>query len=645
MSWLHYLLEANLYLGVFYLCYCLFFNRETHYNLNRAYLLFSCIAAFVLPVLQLGILIKPAPVVVAPVSYALQLNATPVQITLLPPAQPQFTWQDRLVYAYCAGAVVFMLILLFKLFQLVRIARRSKTDSSSGCKVVYLNEPDTAFSFFKYLFIGTNRQSADTIIRHELVHIRQKHSADILFIELLKVVNWFNPFIYLLQRSLRAVHEYIADEQTASAGSGALAYSSFLVDNAYGLSGTSVTHSFFNYNLLKKRIIMLHQKRSGKLARLKYLLIVPVCAGLLCASTLAFSKTYGWINIGPQKIADTIRQTHPRVHIDNITYNNTYTTAKGYKVKEMMSSENGDTINIIKKVTVFDKNGEYRVYEDNTISADDRKILADKYGYKFPSGKMLTVKLLPPPPPPAPPAPPVGVVLFPKPNRPAGTTKKGYHYAESGYMVGGKSDFRVIIVEKNGDQKEYWKSTASIADIKLLHDKYGYTFPKMPLYDRMPPPPPAPPAAPGAPETTPPPPPAPPAKENMPAPPPPPAPPVNENTPPPPPAPPAPPAPPKETSLDNLPDKVMLDGIMLSKEKPQGYDANHPLIIVNGTKYYFSGSAPAGQHLQLSATDSTVVYKNVPRAIAKYGQDGKNGVMECYGKITAAIVMDKAAAK
>ena len=89
----------------------------------------------------------------------------------------------------------------------------------------------------------------------------------------------------------------------------------------------------------------------------------------------------------------------------------------------------------------------------------------------------------------------------------------------------------------------------------------------------------------------------------------------------------------------------MLDGIMLSKEKPQGYDANHPLIIVNGTKYYFSGSAPAGQHLQLSATDSTVVYKNVPRAIAKYGQDGKNGVMECYGKITAAIVMDKAAAK
>jgi outer membrane biosynthesis protein TonB len=111
-----------------------------------------------------------------------------------------------------------------------------------------------------------------------------------------------------LQRSLKTVHEYIADEQTAAYENDALTYSSFLVSNAYGLSGSSISNSFFNYNLLKKRIIMLNQKRSGNLARLKYLATLPVCAGLLCASTLGFSKTYGLIDLAPQKTTDTIKK-------------------------------------------------------------------------------------------------------------------------------------------------------------------------------------------------------------------------------------------------------------------------------------------------------------------------------------------------
>ncbi|HWZ36194.1 MAG TPA: M56 family metallopeptidase, partial [Mucilaginibacter sp.] len=130
-------------------------------------------------------------------------------------------------------------------------------------------------------------------------HINQKHSLDILFIELLKIINWFNPFIYLLQNSLKITHEYIADEHTAARENDTLSYATFLVNNAYGTGNSSITHSFFNYNLLKKRIIMLNQQRSGTSARLKYLIAVPVFAGLLCASTLAFSKDYGCIDLDP----------------------------------------------------------------------------------------------------------------------------------------------------------------------------------------------------------------------------------------------------------------------------------------------------------------------------------------------------------
>jgi beta-lactamase regulating signal transducer with metallopeptidase domain len=133
-----------------------------------------------------------------------------------------------------------------------------------------------------------------------LVHIRQKHSLGIVFIEVIKIINWFNPIIYLLQISLKTVHEYIADKQTAAQEKDVLSYSSFLVDNAYGLNGRSITHSFFNFNLLKKRIIMLNQQRSGNLARLKYRAAVPICAGMLCASTLAFSKNYAFIDLAPK---------------------------------------------------------------------------------------------------------------------------------------------------------------------------------------------------------------------------------------------------------------------------------------------------------------------------------------------------------
>jgi hypothetical protein len=302
MNWLHYLLEANIYLAVFYAGYCLFLNKETHYTLNRVYLLLSCIISFILPVIQVGAL-KPADAVaqqtyvtIAPAAS----NVTTSPIINYKPVASHVTLQDVVWYVYLTGIVVLSLLLIIKIARLIKMTANAKTLAADSYKLVGLNDSNAAFSFFNYLFVGTKTAGSELIIQHELVHIRQKHSADILFIELLRIINWFNPIIYLLQVSVKTVHEYIADEQTANQGTDALTYSSFLVDNAYGLNGPSITHSFFNYNLLKKRIIMLNQKRSGNLARLKYLVAVPICGGLLCASTLAFSKNYALVDLAPK---------------------------------------------------------------------------------------------------------------------------------------------------------------------------------------------------------------------------------------------------------------------------------------------------------------------------------------------------------
>ena len=294
MSWLRYLLEANIYLGVFYALYFLLFGKETYYKLNRVYLLCAPVLSYIIPLMQIGWLrsYEDGGQVTATIIYNPHLQNIATSATYL-------TWQNALVYGYAAGTVVMLSLFIFKISQLLKLTRAQKTLLSDKYKLVRVEDANTAFSFFNYVFIGTNVSGADTMIRHELVHIDQKHSVDIVFMELVKIINWFNPFIYLLQRSLKTVHEYIADEQTAAYENDVLTYSSFLVSNAYGLSGSSISNSFFNYNLLKKRIIMLNQKRSGNLARLKYLAVIPICMGLLCMSTLAFSKTYGWINVFP----------------------------------------------------------------------------------------------------------------------------------------------------------------------------------------------------------------------------------------------------------------------------------------------------------------------------------------------------------
>jgi len=301
MNWLHYLLEANIYLSVFYAAYCLFLNKETYYTLNRVYLLLSCTMAFILPLVQVSAL-KPAAESAQQTYITIAANSQH-GVTLAPvnnqPPVNHFTLQDAILYLYIIGMAVMALLLFIKIGRLIKMTARGNTILNDKYKLIGIESSNTAFSFFNYLFIGTKINGSDTIIRHELVHIKQKHSADIVFMEILRIINWFNPIIYFVQISLKTVHEYIADEQTAARETDAFTYSSFLVANAYGIGGSSVTHSFFNYNLLKKRIIMLNQKRSGNLARLKYLVAVPICAGMLCASTLAFSKNYALVDLAP----------------------------------------------------------------------------------------------------------------------------------------------------------------------------------------------------------------------------------------------------------------------------------------------------------------------------------------------------------
>ncbi|WP_158826390.1 M56 family metallopeptidase [Mucilaginibacter lacusdianchii] len=296
INWLHYLLEVNIYLTIAYGCYWLLFKKETFYATNRVYLLASTVMCFIIPLIQISILLPPgdatpqAVFIVSNNSVQLSATSTNVQHSFL-------TANNALGTIYSAGTVCLSTLFILKLCSLLKLILSGSPIKRDGYTLILLKYCPTPYSFLHYLFAEQSKSISDVVLEHELTHIRQKHTWDILFLEVVKIVCWFNPVVYLIQHNLKTLHEFAADRHTTRQDLSADEYVEYLINHAQYGSHNLLANQFSDYKLLKNRIIMLYQTPSGKLARLKYLVAAPVCAGLLCASTLAFSKTYGYLKI------------------------------------------------------------------------------------------------------------------------------------------------------------------------------------------------------------------------------------------------------------------------------------------------------------------------------------------------------------
>lgn len=288
MNWLYYLLEANLYLVIFYGFYRLFLHHDTFYGLNRYYLIFSSVLAFMLPFFQLGFLKKEVVI-----SYA--------TFTEIPEKPSLFTVENGVLLLYAIISLVLIVKICLGLRNLQIIIRKAKRTKENGITLIEIENSKMAFSFFNFLFIDPELDQKTTILKHEMVHIRQKHSVDILLFELIQISSWFNPITYFIKNDIKLIHEYLADEVTTNKDIAKYEYAMFLIQNSYGNQKVSLSNHFFNSSLLKNRISMLNQTKSAKWARLKLLFVIPLTGLMLCLSTTAFTKDYGTIQLGQKK--------------------------------------------------------------------------------------------------------------------------------------------------------------------------------------------------------------------------------------------------------------------------------------------------------------------------------------------------------
>ncbi len=278
---LSYLINSLLFFVAFWLLYRLCFRRETFFKVNRIYLLALPALSLLLPLFQLNFLKFEE--VSESVPKVLTTYLSPIQITDRLPSsvavapETTWTWFQLAAIIYVIGMLTALGIFLFKLFKLLILKKRAQFTVEQGQKIYRLPHSNQAFSFFRYVFIG-DQLAADerrSIIMHESAHVAGKHSWDLLYCETLRILLWFNPIVYVLQRDLVEVHEFLADRKTTRTYA-KKSYIESLMNAHFGTHQFSFTSSFFNQNPLKNRIMMLYKVQSSSKAKLKYLLILPL---------------------------------------------------------------------------------------------------------------------------------------------------------------------------------------------------------------------------------------------------------------------------------------------------------------------------------------------------------------------------------
>ncbi len=257
METLIYIGKVSLYWTLLYACYWLMLRKHTFFQWNRWYLIGSLLIAFALPEI-----IYPAAAPELPVIY--EMNAPAFAVISKQPKEPDsWTWIQILTLIYAAGLVAAAAQLVRNVAQLVKYLRSGELVELEDCNVVLIDSNRIgSFSFLKWIVINRNdyENHFDAILRHEMVHTQQRHSLDILLIEVMRTIFWFNPVLLLYKRSLQEIHEYLADAQAPNREY----YAQFLVAYALNAPVASLTNHFFKPSQLKNRIQMIYKNRTPK---------------------------------------------------------------------------------------------------------------------------------------------------------------------------------------------------------------------------------------------------------------------------------------------------------------------------------------------------------------------------------------------
>ncbi|MBI6115713.1 M56 family metallopeptidase [Salegentibacter maritimus] len=279
-----YIIQVIVFQLGFLLLYELMLKKETFFTINRLYLLVTPLVSLLLPVLKFESL---ATLVPAESIAGLQVLLPEVYIGGQPEASQelpavklavqqglQINWW---LVTYVAGAVLSLMLLIKKYRDLNHLFRFRRISEDKELRIIEVPNSKIACTFYKTVFLGDKLSEAEKqqILSHELVHVKQRHSLDLIFFEALKIIFWFNPLVYIYQSRIAVLHEFIADANVVKTTT-KRSYYEQLLNTAFNTQNISFINQFFNHSLIKKRISMLQKSRSKTIAKYKYLFVLPL---------------------------------------------------------------------------------------------------------------------------------------------------------------------------------------------------------------------------------------------------------------------------------------------------------------------------------------------------------------------------------
>ena len=278
LEFLKYDLKVAVLIAIFYLFYRLLLSRDTFHRLNRMVLLVTAAASFVLP---LCVFTFHHTVVMAPLETRVFVDQ-PLVAIVESPSQPW--WQIGVVIVFFLGMFMVMGRVVWSVVQVFRLIMHSERHpQDDGIVIAVTDKQLTPFSWMRYIVLNVSdfEHQDPAIMAHERAHIRKRHSLDVILVDILTALQWFNPAIWMLRQDLRAIHEYEADAAVLSQGINMRQYLYLLIQKAVARGGYSIANGI-THSTLKNRInMMLNNKKSKGKSWLKLLALLPILGTVL----------------------------------------------------------------------------------------------------------------------------------------------------------------------------------------------------------------------------------------------------------------------------------------------------------------------------------------------------------------------------
>ena len=300
MDFLIYDVKVAVLIAVFYMFYRLMLAHETFHRVNRLVLLTTAVASFVLPLCVFTM--HKTVMVDYDYSQLGELAMNESVVSVMPTDnQPSVILTTVLPVLFIVGMLATLVHTLISLIRIQLLIHRSEKHPQEDGTVICVTG-NTALSPFSWMhYIVMNRSDYEAhdaaILAHERGHIRLRHSWDLLFVDLLTALQWFNPAMWMLRSDLRAIHEYEADGEVLSLGINARQYQYLLISKAAGIGGYSLANGI-SHSTLKNRINMMLHKKSNRTSLLKLFALVPI-VGITLALNARTVNDY--VYDGPQK--------------------------------------------------------------------------------------------------------------------------------------------------------------------------------------------------------------------------------------------------------------------------------------------------------------------------------------------------------